>query len=137
MIPHRWWIRASYITTGRPWVTTLELERPQSAKLAELWAQGLEAGWLGRAREFLHTSKNDRWPRSHRFVHNVLAHPLLELWPALGERLHDQTAPPDDDEPSETWRGLSIDTIEIIASTYHGTGLGQAARAEADRRLGR
>jgi hypothetical protein len=37
------------------------------------------------------------WSRSHRFVHNVLAHPLLELCPPLGERLHNRTAPPDDD----------------------------------------
>lgn len=138
MIPHAWWIRATYVTTGRPWVTTDELERSQRSKLAAIWAQGLEPGWAGRAREFMHTSKKaDDWPSSHRFVHNVLAHPLLVLCPPLGQRLHDQTAPPDDGTQPNPWRGLSIDTIEIIATTYHGTGLGDAARAEADRRLGR
>ncbi len=28
-----------------------------------------------------------------RFVHNVIAHPLLVLWPRLGEWLHERTAP--------------------------------------------
>jgi hypothetical protein len=28
-----------------------------------------------------------------RFVHNVIAHPLLVLWPRLGEWLHDRTVP--------------------------------------------
>lgn len=53
MIPHRWWIRASYITTGRPWVTTAELDRPQRAKMAAICAEGLTPGWLARAREIL------------------------------------------------------------------------------------
>lgn len=53
MIPHRYWIRATYITTGRPWVTTDELERRQRDKLVALWHQGLEPGWLGRAHEIL------------------------------------------------------------------------------------
>lgn len=26
------------------------------------------------------------------WVHNLIAHPLLVLWPSLGERLHDWTA---------------------------------------------
>jgi hypothetical protein len=26
-------------------------------------------------------------------VHNLVAHPLLVLWPRAGERLHDLTAP--------------------------------------------
>lgn len=29
----------------------------------------------------------------HRFVHNVVAHPLLVLYPPLGEWLHDRTDP--------------------------------------------
>jgi hypothetical protein len=28
-----------------------------------------------------------------RFIHNVIAHPLLVLWPRLGEWLHDHTVP--------------------------------------------
>lgn len=39
------------------------------------------------------------WRTWRRIVHNVVAHPLLELCPPLGERLHDRTAPPD--EPPE------------------------------------
>lgn len=31
------------------------------------------------------------------FVHNVIAHPLLVLWPGMGEWLHDLTAPDDED----------------------------------------
>ena len=94
MIPHRWWIRATYITTGRPWVTTDELERSQRSKLAAIWAQGLEPGWVGRGREILFTAKRaGHWPRAQRLVHNVVAHPLLELCPPLGEWLHDRTAP--------------------------------------------
>lgn len=27
------------------------------------------------------------------FVHNVVAHPLLVLWPRAGEWLHERTAP--------------------------------------------
>lgn len=28
-----------------------------------------------------------------RFLHNVIAHPLLVLWPRVGEWLHDRTEP--------------------------------------------
>lgn len=28
-----------------------------------------------------------------RVAHNVVAHPLLVLWPTVGERLHDATVP--------------------------------------------
>jgi hypothetical protein len=31
--------------------------------------------------------------RAKRFVHNVIAHPLLVLWPRAGEWLHDRTIP--------------------------------------------
>lgn len=52
MIPHRYFIRATYITTGRPWVTTDKLERPLGVKLRAMVAEGVRPGWLGRAREF-------------------------------------------------------------------------------------
>lgn len=29
----------------------------------------------------------------NRFVHNVIAHPLLVLWPRVGEWLHERTHP--------------------------------------------
>lgn len=35
--------------------------------------------------------------RFSRFVHNVVAHPLLVLCPPLGEWLHDRTVPADGD----------------------------------------
>lgn len=28
-----------------------------------------------------------------RFIHNVIAHPLLVLWPRVGEWLHEHTVP--------------------------------------------
>ena len=31
------------------------------------------------------------------WIHNVVAHPLLVLWPSVGERLHDATAPAEPD----------------------------------------
>ena len=27
------------------------------------------------------------------YIHNVVAHPMLVLWPSMGRRLHDMTAP--------------------------------------------
>lgn len=35
---------------------------------------------------------------SYRYiVHNLIAHPMLVLWPRLGEWLHDRTIPEDPD----------------------------------------
>lgn len=31
--------------------------------------------------------------RVSRFIHNVIAHPLLVLWPRVGEWLHERTSP--------------------------------------------
>lgn len=49
----QWWIRATYITTGHPWVTTDELDRPARDKIAAMWREGLSSGWVARAREIL------------------------------------------------------------------------------------
>lgn len=42
------------------------------------------------------------WTTAKRSVHNVVAHPLLERRPPLGEWLHARTEPPDDD-PYPVW----------------------------------
>lgn len=36
--------------------------------------------------------------RSRRVLHNIVAHPLLVIWPSLGEWLHDRTLPIDPTE---------------------------------------
>lgn len=33
------------------------------------------------------------WIRTKWAIHNLVAHPLLVLWPRLGEWLHERTAP--------------------------------------------
>lgn len=48
LIPHRVWIRATYVATGRPWVTTDQLDRPTSDKARRLWREGTEPGLLRR-----------------------------------------------------------------------------------------
>lgn len=40
-----------------------------------------------------------------RFVHNVIAHPLLVLWPRVGEWLHELTEP---DEWGAGWEDLGF-----------------------------
>lgn len=49
-------------------------------------------GWRGYPRPL----DRARW-----IVHNAVAHPLLVLWPRLGGRLHDRTAPRDLRRPAE------------------------------------
>lgn len=39
------------------------------------------------------TYPNDDAPARPGIVHNVLAHPLLVMWPRVGEWLHDRTSP--------------------------------------------
>lgn len=39
-----------------------------------------------------------------RVVHNVVAHPLLVLWPRVGEWLHERTAPGEETEVCEGCR---------------------------------
>jgi hypothetical protein len=40
-----------------------------------------------------HVQPPKHWPARLYLVHNVIAHPLLALWPRVGEWLHDRTQP--------------------------------------------
>jgi len=51
--------------------------------------------------------------RLARFVHNVVAHPLLELWPRVGLWLHEQTAAIADFNAEEPEPPAPVESQEI------------------------
>lgn len=88
-----------------------EMDERAAARTPPRWSLSFRLRcWAGKAlrryvwpavgldrRDSLASRAVRRWPRLRArvssIVHNVVAHPLLEVWPAVGERLHQATEP--------------------------------------------